>query len=44
MKVKYLSQDSCYSVDYEHISDANGLIVIGFDFSEPVFVHAVVHG
>lgn len=41
--VEYLTQNSCFSVDYTRIGQANGRIVIGFDLSEPVFVHAVVH-
>ena len=38
-----LDDESCYIVDYDNLSSRNYKLVLGLDFSESVFIHAVVH-
>ena len=40
--VTRLSDESCFKVDYAEIRKENKMI-IGIDFSESVFIHAVLH-
>ena len=38
-----LSQNSCYKVTYTELNTNGGTLIIGFEFSESVFMHAVTH-
>ena len=41
--VDLLDQKSCFLTDYQQISTSNYKAVIGLDFSEPVFMHAILY-
>ena len=38
-----LDQNSCFKVDYSEIKSNGGILIIGFNLSESVFIHAVTH-
>ena len=38
-----LSQNTCFKVDYAALKSNDNKFIIGFDFSESVFIHAVLH-
>ena len=38
-----LTQYTCFKSDYQQIYLAGGKFIMGFDFTESVFIHAVLH-
>ena len=41
--VDHLDQKSCFVTDYSQISSSGYKAIIGLDFSESVFMHAILH-
>ena len=39
-----LSQNSCLKVAYSELKANGGRLVIGYEYSESVFMHAITHG
>ena len=38
-----ISQNSCFITDYQTIKQTNNNFIIGIDFSESLFIHAIMH-
>ena len=38
-----LTQHTCFKSDYQQIYLAEGKFIMGFDFTESVFIHAILH-